>query len=217
MPDTQARGIIIDWGGVLTSPLKPSIDGWLTGEGIDAAGYRRVMKGWVDGAYKLNGLANPIHALERGEVDPADFERALAAELRRVDGSAVPAEGLLRRMFAGFEPVQPMYAMLRKARAAGLRTCLLSNSWGNRYPTELFDELFDATVISAEVGMRKPEERIFRHTVELFGEEPEACVFIDDIVHNVEAAQALGIGGIHHRDPDVTIAEVERLTGARLR
>ncbi|MQA95124.1 MAG: HAD-IA family hydrolase [Streptosporangiales bacterium] len=217
MPDTQARGIIIDWGGVLTSPLKPSIDGWLHGEGIDVDGYRRVMKGWMEGAYALNGGANPIHALERGEVDPAEFERALAVELRGPNGSPVAAEGLLRRMFAGFEPVEPMYAMLRRARAAGLRTCLLSNSWGNSYPTELFDELFDAVVISGEVGMRKPEERIFRHTVEVFAMEPASCVFIDDIVHNVEAAMRLGIGGVHHRDPEATIAELERLTGITLR
>src|SRR5690606_4883188 len=114
------RGIIIDWGGVRTSPLPETIAAWLEQERIDRAAYHE-------------GARSPVHALERGEVDPAEFERMLAARLRLVDGGPVPAEGLIARMFAGFEPVEEMYAALRAARSQGIRTCLLSNSWGNVY------------------------------------------------------------------------------------
>ena len=55
-------------------------------------------------------------------------------------------------------------------------------------------------VISAEVGMRKPEERIFRHAAELLGLAPEECVFIDDIEANIAAAEAIGLVGVHHRE-----------------
>jgi HAD superfamily hydrolase (TIGR01509 family) len=61
-------------------------------------------------------------------------------------------------------------------------------------------------VISAEVGMRKPEERIFRHTAALLGLEPQECVFIDDVAANVAAAEAVGLVSLHHREPGATAA-----------
>ena len=121
--------------------------------------------GRSDGQDAETTRENLIHALERGEVAVAEFERALAARLRTLDGAPPVADGLLARMFAGFRPVEPMYDMLRAVRAAGLRTCLVSNSWGNDYPRDGWDELFDAVVISGEVGMRKPEPRIFQHAL----------------------------------------------------
>lgn len=82
---------------------------------------------------------------------------------------------------------------------------------GQRVPRDLFADLFDAVVISCEVGMRKPDERIFRHALDLLGLDAAACVFIDDIEHNVHAAEALGIRGILHTGPDTTITELREL------
>lgn len=207
------RGVITDWGGVLTSPLNDSINAWLVAEGLDVPNYRQVMRAWVTQAYDGVG-GNPIHGLEDGSLDPREFERMLAAELRLAHGGPVTAEGLLHRMFLGFTPVEAMYGALRDLRGRGVKTALLSNSWGNDYPRELWAELFDATVISAEVGMRKPNEAIFRHALELIGLAPEECVFIDDIDHNVRAAEALGMIGLHHTDPVETIAKLGELCPA---
>ncbi|MBX6766081.1 MAG: HAD family phosphatase [Actinomadura rubrobrunea] len=204
------KAVITDWGGVLTSPLKEAIDAWLAADRIDADRYLSVMRRWVRQAYDGDGR-NPVHGLEEGTLDPAEFERLLAAELVTVDGGPVPAEGLLTRMFAAFAPVEAMYEAMRGVRAAGARTALLSNSWGNAYPRDQFAELFDAVVISCEVGMRKPDERIFRHAVDLLGLTPADCVFIDDIPHNVRAAEALGMLAIHHREADETIAALREL------
>jgi len=212
----RPRVLISDWGGVLTSPVRNSITEWIAAEGLDEEHYRTVMRGWMRGAYG-DGTENPIHALERGETPAAEFERRLAAELRTVDGSPVVAEGLLSRMFGGFHPVEPMFDVLRIAKRGGIRTALLSNSWGNSYPTERFAELFDAVVISGEVGMRKPEERIYAHTLAEVGHPPETCVFIDDMQQNIEAAESAGMIGVHHTDPDVTIARLEDLFGIGLR
>jgi putative hydrolase of the HAD superfamily len=206
----EIRGIIIDWGGVLTSPLDEAIAGWLASERIDADRYRTLMRAWVKGAYDGGGT-NPIHGLEDGTLGVAEFERLLAAELVTVDGGPVAAEGLIGRMFGGFAPVEPMYDALRAARATGVRTALLSNSWGNDYPRDLFAGLFDAVVISAEVGMRKPDERIFRHTIDLVGLPPAECVFIDDIEHNITAARALGMTAVHHTGVDTTLATLRTL------
>jgi putative hydrolase of the HAD superfamily len=65
--------------------------------------------------------------------------------------------------------------------------------------------------------MRKPEERIFRHAVELIGLPPEECVFIDDIAANVSAAEAIGMTGVLHTEPDATVARVADLLGLPLR
>ncbi|WP_197009693.1 HAD family hydrolase [Actinomadura viridis] len=205
----NVKAVITDWGGVLTSPLREATDVWLAAERIDADGYRTVMRAWLR-AYDGQD-SNPIHGLEDGTLDPAEFERLLAAELRTVDGGPVPAEGLIARMFEAFHPVEEMYDALRAVRAAGTRTALLSNSWGNEYPRHLFDGLFDTVVISCEVGMRKPDERIFRHTVELMGLPAAECVFIDDIEYNVEAARAVGMRAVHHTGTGTTLEELRGL------
>jgi putative hydrolase of the HAD superfamily len=76
--------------------------------------------------------------------------------------------------------------------------------------------MFDAVVISAEVGMRKPEERIFRHAAGLLGLEPGDCVFVDDLASNVTAAEAVGMTGVLHREPAATVALLEELFGLEL-
>jgi putative hydrolase of the HAD superfamily len=205
------RGVITDWGGVLTNPLRETVNAWLEADGIERNSYRTLMQTWLSQAY-TEGAVNPVHALERGDGDPADFERALAAQLVSVDGSAVQANGLLNRMFAGSLAVPQMYDLLRALRRAGIKTCLLSNSWGNNdYPVEVFPELFDAWVISAEVRMRKPEAEIFLHAASLLELEPEQCVFIDDIDANVQAASALGMVGVLHTDAQATAARLAGL------
>ena len=211
------QGAIIDWGGVMTGPVMDSVRVWLDAEHIDHDSYLAALRPWVRAAYDKDGHGNPVHALERGECTSAEFEQVLAARLVRRDGGTVAADGLLARMFAATVPSEPMYAAVRGLRAAGLRTCLLSNSWGSDgYPREILPELFDAVVISAEVGMRKPEERIFRHATELIGLAPGACVFVDDMAANVQAAQALGMRAVLHSDSAATVAELAELFGVPL-
>ncbi|MFC0862795.1 HAD family hydrolase [Sphaerimonospora cavernae] len=212
------KGVLIDWAGVLTTSMAESIAEWMEADRIDSRHYREVMRELVRQAYEGGlgpGMENPIHALERGEIPAAEFERDLAARLLTLDGVPPEVDGLLTRMFAGFHPVEEMHEMLRQARAAGLSTCLVSNSWANEYPRDRWDGLFDAVVISGEVGMRKPEPRIFRHALGLLALEAGQCVFIDDIEANIQAASGLGLVGIHHTEPPVTIAEMERLFGMR--
>ena len=213
----MVTGVLIDWGGVLTTSLTDSIARWIVADRIDGDHYREVMRRMIDHAYGNGDGESIVHALERGELDGAAFERDLAARLLTVDGVPPVAEGLLERMFAGFDRVEAMYDMLRDVRGHGVKTCLLSNSWSNTYPRDDWEEIFDAVVISGEVGMRKPEERIYRHALGRIGLAGEECVFIDDIEANIVAARALGISGIHHRDADTTITELESVLRLTLR
>ena len=201
---------------MLTNPIAETVNAWLKADGIDRDSYVAVMRRWVAQAYDAEGKDNPIHALERGEAPLTDFEQALASELQLLDGSPVPGDGLLARMWAGSRMDESMLDLFRRLHATGVPTGLLSNSWGGSYPHELFPDLFDAVVISADVGMRKPEPRIFLHAAELLGLPPAECVFIDDIEQNIAAAEVLGFTGVLHTDTQATAERVAELLGIEL-
>jgi epoxide hydrolase-like predicted phosphatase len=214
---SQPKALIVDYGGVLTSPLLNSMDSFVETEAIDPDSFRTAMRDWLGTSYGTDATDSPVHSLERGEIEVPEFERHLAARLTTIDGRPVEAVGLLTRMFSGFGWEPSMAEALRHAKAAGFSTALLSNSWGNEYPREGWDELFDAVVISGEVGMRKPEARIFRLTADRLGLAPEECVFVDDLAPNIRGAAAVGMVGVHHVTPQQTIEELEVLFGISLR
>ncbi len=216
MPDRELAGLIVDWGGVLTSDLTASMESWAADDAVAVDGFRQVMRRWLGDGVGAEAVWNPVHALERGELEVPDFERRLAAELRTVKGAPVEPAGLLTRMFSRFEHAADMVGLVRRARATGIRTALLSNSWGNDYPRDGWDEMFDVVVISGEVGMRKPEPRIFQHTLELLELEAEDCVFVDDLRPNIRAATELGLVGILHANYVETASELEILFGRAL-
>jgi putative hydrolase of the HAD superfamily len=86
-----------------------------------------------------------------------------------------------------------------------------------RYDRESFPELFDAVVISGEVGLHKPQPEIFRLGAERLGLPPEECVFVDDLRENCEGAEAIGMTALLHRGAESTLPELERLLGVELR
>ena len=205
--------MIFDWGGVVTSPILGTVSAWLETERIDRDSYAAAMRPWVQRAYGSDNAESPIHALERGEVSDEEFEAALAAQLVSVGGGTVAAAGLLQRMFAASALQDEMLDLIKELREGGIVTSMLSNSWGtaDAYPRHLFGELFDDVVISGEVGMRKPEERIFLLATGRLGLTPQECAFVDDVEHNVLAARALGFAAVHHKDPGQTRTELSAL------
>jgi epoxide hydrolase-like predicted phosphatase len=208
------EALVVDWGGVLTKPLDGAITAWAEADGVEYAHYRDVFAQWRDLAAAESGSGGPVapvHALERGEMSAAEFEQLLADELH-ARGSRVTASGLLGRMLAGLEePEVRMHAVVRRARAAGVRTALLSNSWGNSYDRRGWEEMFDVVVISGEVGMRKPEARIFEHTADLLDLPTSACVMVDDLPWNVDGARAAGMAAVLHREVAATAEALESM------
>jgi epoxide hydrolase-like predicted phosphatase len=205
----RPRGLLIDWGGVLTQPPGNTVEAWANDEGIDYGHYQQLIASWLDRPPARQ--PSPVQALERGEMEVPEFERLLARRLRRIDHGSVQSGGLLTRMFSYFVLVPEMVAMVAQLKATGVRTGLLSNSWGNTYPRAGWDDLFDVVVISGEVGMRKPEREIFVYAAEQLAVPLTECVFVDDLSPNVEAAQALGITAILHRSYASTRDELQRL------
>lgn len=210
------EGLIVDWGGVLTNDIREAVHRWAASDGIDLLAYRDIMGAWLGADVALEAVVNPVHALERGEIEVPHFEERLAAELGQRSHVEISPEGLLYRMFDHFEHAHDMNALVRRVHQRGIRTALLSNSWGNPYPRDLWHDMFDVLVISGEVGMRKPEERIFHYTFDLMGMDPTKCVFVDDLEHNIRAGANLGMTGVLHTSYEQTLAELQILFGADL-
>lgn len=208
MAEAVARGLLFDWGGVLTTNLFAGFAAFCQEEGIDPGLLREKFLGDPEAQEML-------FAFETGDMEEPEFERRLAALLGLAPERA---EGFNDRIFDRIGEDRPMIEALRNARGHGLRTGLLSNSWGtHRYPRHLFGELFDAVVISGEEGMRKPDAPIYELAIGRMELPAHEIVFVDDLDHNLEPARELGLLTIHHRDTDETLAELERLTGVSLR
>ena len=104
---------------------------------------------------------------------------------------------------------------LRRLRAAGLRTGLLSNAGGCGRPD--WPDLFDAVVLSGLAGVAKPDRAAYELVADRLGVPASRCVFVDDLRRNVLGAVAAGMTGVHHGAPDTTVEELEVLTGVALR
>jgi len=199
------QGLLIDWGGVLTTDLFASFRAFCETEGLEPDAVGQIFR--RDAACR-----DLLIAFETGALSEEDFELQFAPYL------GVDASGLIDRLFAGSGSDTEMIEAVRRARAAGVRTGLVSNSWGvRRYPRDLLAELFDGVVISGEVGIRKPSPEIYRLGAESIGLATEACVFVDDLPFNLDPAAELGMATVHHRTSEETLDELERLLGVSLR
>jgi len=143
---------------------------------------------------------HPWHRLERGEITMAELRAANRAALA-AHGVEMPppAPGTLAPLLA-FERNDAMFELVSDARAAGLRTAVLTNNVrefrGMWWPLAPFDDLFDAVVDSHEVGCRKPDPAIYRLTLDRLGVAAERAAFLDDIAPNAAAATAIGMYGL---------------------
>jgi epoxide hydrolase-like predicted phosphatase len=194
------RGLLLDYGGVLTTPVGRSFVQWERAQGVEKGQIIKLLVGAYDDAD--GGL---IGALERGELTAADFDEHVGRLLAE-HGHEVPEGSVLTGLFAGLRPADDLWAVAVEARSAGVRTGLLSNSWGTEvYPWDRLHATFDTLVISGEVGLRKPDPAIFRLAAERLGLEVEQCAFVDDIDRNVHVAAELGMHAVHHTgDPQAT-------------
>ena len=123
-------------------------------------------------------------------------------------------EDLLSGLFAQMRPEPAMFDLVQDLKNAGVRVALLTNSWGNTYPRERIDAVFDLVVISGEVGMRKPNPDIFGHMLGLLKLRPERVVLVDDAESNTDGAARLGMHAILHTDHNNTRKKLARLVPA---
>ena len=208
-------GVIFDLGGVMTEPLfhhrtdvPPeyfSVIAFFLGEFRDH--------------YHLTTGVHDLHLLELGKISDDEFFDRMIARYVEAGNEPVDPRAAQQVVFGrGMIACGAMADAVRQVRDAGYRTALLTNIsregeaiFRNLFPV---DELFDVVIDSSKVGMRKPDPEIYRLTCSLLGVAPERCLFIDDLLCNVEAAGALGMETIQCLDP-VAVADevVQRLLG----
>lgn len=209
---TSYEALIFDFGGVLTTPLQDAFAEFAEATEIEMSELVRIM---------LKAYAGEEDSLvtdfETGRISEEEFSAEFAGRLSEVAGRQIEPEGIVDRLFRAMDLEAEMIELVRSARGAGLKTALLSNSWGtSTYPRDLLAEIFDVVVISGEVGLRKPDPHIFRMTTDKLGVDPARCVFVDDHPGHLKPAMEEGMQTVLHRSPSETIPQVEELVGRKL-
>lgn len=202
--------VISDFGGVLTTPL---LDAFLSVQdrvGIPPEAFVTAMRSMA-----ASDAGNPLFELECGRITEVEFQRRLADALEPELGHRPEIDRFGQLLFEALDPNPGMIDLIREVRRDGTRTALLTNNvkeweaaWRSMLPV---DELFETVVDSAFVGCRKPDPRIYQLTLERVELEPEQCIFIDDMEINVNAANELGLHGVHFRETAQARAEVHAL------
>ena len=194
--------LLVDFGGVMTTSVWDSFADFCRAQGLEEDTVKRLFRENPEAIANLRGL-------ETGKIEEEEFERRFAKLLGLED-----ATDLIDSMFRGMLPCEPMVAAVRAAGDRGVKTGLISNSWStSHYDRGMLEELFDTTVISAEVGLHKPQPAIYRLAAERLVEPAERCVFVDDLRENCEGAEAVGMTAILHRDPATSVKRIEQLFG----
>ncbi len=187
--------VLFDFGGVFTpSPFDAAEE---LGASLGAAPGRLLEI--VFGPYHED-TDHPWHRLERGEIPLVEARDAIIA-LGAAEGIDSDPFRLFALMGAGGGARAPMVERAERIVARGYRTALVTNnahefrdSWRRLVPA---DALFQVIVDSSEVGMRKPDPRIFELALaRLGGIPPERALFLDDAASNVAAAEKLGIQSV---------------------
>ncbi|MFN2225443.1 MAG: HAD family hydrolase [Anaerolineae bacterium] len=205
--DANIQAIVFDFGGVLATFFRPERFRAMEEElGLEAGSLPRIL--WHTPDWRL---------AELGTIDDEAYWRRTAPRLG-LDPRAEGAEARLRAFRqALFDDVAPDPAMVDLVRRLGrrYRLGLLSNTPA-REPGPLLrrhglEGLFDVVILSAAVGLAKPDPAIYHLALERLGTAPAATIFVDDYEPNVAAACELGLHGLHFSGYDALVAALEAL------
>ena len=211
MRSTRFDAVLFDFSGVMVSSAFDAL-----ARLGDASERERTLE-LLLGPYHED-TDHPWHRVERGEL-------AIDAWVTEVAATAT-SEGVeidwsvLGTLLGDLEPFPQMEVEARRLRADGYRVGLVTNNvkegsaaWRKLVPV---DELFEVVVDSSEVGLRKPDARIYELTCERIGVAPDASVFIDDNAENIAAARALGMETVHFgENPFDAVAELDAILERR--
>lgn len=229
------EAVIWDYGGVISSPLFRGIGRFEADMGYPEGSILELVfgeSGYIggegggdpcDGAASeaASAVTHDWHRLEIGEIGLDEYLAGVVERAPQVLGRPIDLEAY--RQFTRDMPLGihwPVVHRIRRLRDEGLKLGLLTNNvkefgsaWRATFPV---DELFDVVVDSSEVGLRKPDRRIYLLTCERLGVEPSSAVFVDDNLDNVAAARAVGMEAVHFEDdPRAAISELDGILERR--
>ena len=190
----RLRAVLWDYGGVFSGSPFHAMAGVAQKQGVDPQRFLELVFGPYD-----HDTEHPWHRLERGELT-LEVARAEIIALGRAEGVDSDPFHLFSAMGGGGTRGD-VVEFARDVKRGGVATALVTNNavefrdyWRRSIP---IDELFHHVIDSSEVGMRKPNPRIFELALErLGGIDPASAVFVDDWPGNVEAARRVGLHGV---------------------
>lgn len=145
-----------------------------------------------------------------GAISETDHWKAVARKLKIREDEIGPVE---RDFFAGDIVDVAILEYLRSLRPR-FQTGLISNAWSGMREylvRKKMDNAFDHLVISAEVGVAKPDAKIYQLALEQAQVKAGEAVFVDDVQANVEACEAVGMKGVLFKDPHVAMKRLKRM------
>ena len=198
------QAVIFDWGGVLMRTADPGPRlAWDVRLGLPAESVKRLVF-----------ASDDWRRAQLGQISEGEVWDSLGARL----GLAPDALAELRRDFwAGDQFDAELVLLIRRLRSR-FKTALLSN-----FPASLrallsqcnMTDAFDAIVISGEVGLVKPDARIYSLAAERLGVPVGECLFVDDFVENVAGARAAGMQTLHFAPLEAARRELRRMTATQ--
>jgi epoxide hydrolase-like predicted phosphatase len=211
---TRYEVVIFDFGGVFTGSPFDAVVEWATAAGLDPTETLAL----VFGSYERD-TDHPWHRAERGELALAEARELILTDSTRA-GTALDLFEVMKSMGGSAGLRDEMVERVRDLRAEGYRTGMITNNivevrdfWRGMLP---LDELFDVVIDSSEVGVRKPDARIYHLALEQLGSaDPGRAIFLDDHPGNIAGAEACGIRGVLVTAAYVdAIAELDALLAA---
>jgi epoxide hydrolase-like predicted phosphatase len=205
--------VMWDFGGVFSSSPFTTIEMLGREKGHDPDLFFGAIFGPYDG-----DTDHPWHRLERGEIDFMSAREGIMELAREGGMEADPLELFTRMGQEGGGMRQEVVALATEVKTRGFQTAIVTNnakefreSWTKSVP---IDEICHAIVDSSEIGIRKPDARIFEFALKALGEiDPARAIFVDDFAANVAAAEALGMRGVLMEDDFApALEEIDRLT-----
>jgi epoxide hydrolase-like predicted phosphatase len=204
------EAVLFDYSGVLTSSAFTHMGDLGADRGIPPEEMLELLLGPYH-----EDTDHPWHRCERGELGVLEWvtEIMRLAEERGWEIDLTRLKDLLDQLDVNERVVDKV----RDLRARGYRLAVVTNTikeasdrWRTIVP---IDELFDVVIDSSEVGMRKPDPRIYALALDrLGGIPPERAVFLDDAPGNVDGARRAGLQAmLVGPDPDDALAELEAL------
>ena len=195
MRDSDFECILWDFGGVFTGSPFYSIDIYSAHLGVKSQELIELVLG-----YGLDDGDHHWHRLERGEITMAEAleEIEVLTSARGIEGFEI--RDFFKSMGGRNDTTEEMFDAVRRYKDLGISQFILSNnilefssSWKAMLPENIFDGIID----SSEVGIRKPDPKIFTLALQIADNSADKTIFLDDYVEHVKVAEELGIKGIH--------------------
>jgi epoxide hydrolase-like predicted phosphatase len=200
---------IFDFSGVMTTSPLEGVHAYEDSLGLERGSLLKLIMG---DAYEDGD--DPWHKLERGEIPGKEFWESLKQRAREELEVELSMSDFFRTFLQNYRPREKMVELVKSLKGT-IRTGLLTNNvrefsgfWRAMLPVE---EIFDEIIDSSEVGLRKPDPRVYELALERLGAEPSSAFFVDDFAVNVDAARKLGLEAILFTDEDSVIERIRSL------